>query len=63
MKTKRIYVTFCLEIPEDEWVVDTIASIDYKFWNTNIISHEITDVKDSQGVRICRVEENVVYEL
>lgn len=63
MKTKRIYVTFCLEIPEDESVVDTIASIDYKFWNTNIISHEITDVKDSQGVRICRVEENVVYEL
>lgn len=63
MKTKKIYVTFCLEIPEDEWVVDTIASIDYKFCNTNIISREITDVKDSQGVRICRVEENVVYEL
>ena len=37
MKTKRIYVTFCFEVPEDQWVVDTIASIDYKFWNTNII--------------------------
>ena len=63
MKTKKIYVTFCLEIPQDQYVVNTIACIDYKFWNTDIISHQITEVRNSQGIRICKVEENTVYEI